>query len=115
MGGGGTRKEKYMNTGFKNTEEKISRLLVLIAVSLLATFWIGMCSANAQQQVRTDEIRAKLCSKPLCLSRWDNVTILLCQPRPTYPVDPGTDIVFGSFAQGSSSCWCPCNFAKFYN
>ncbi len=88
--------------------------MTLIAVSLLAMFWIGMCSANAQQHVRTEEIKAKLCSKDLCLTRWNSVAILNCQPRPEYPSAPDTDMVFGAFIQGPSSCWCPCNFPKFY-
>lgn len=95
-------------------EEGIERMLVLIAAGLLATFWIGMWAAEAQERVPTQEIRANLCSKELCLSKWSNITILACQPNQTVPPRPDTDVIFGSFILSNIRCLCPCNFPKFY-
>lgn len=103
-----------MKFNSREREDKSEQVLVVIAVVLLALFWFGMWQADAQQSISTEEIRSKLCSQDLCLSRWNNVTILACQPRALTPTVPGTDVVFGSFIQGPSSCWCPCNFPKFY-
>ena len=98
----------------KEREEKKVELLNRLSILFLGLFLVGMCSAHGQQLVSTQEIRGKLCTRDMCQVHWNSTALLYCNSTPAI-MRPNEDMVFGTYTLGRQLCYCPCNFAKFYN
>lgn len=85
---------------------------MILGLGLMAILFSSIQS-RATFLVDDTEIVRQLCPKDLCMNRWNNVTIMMCN-NTTGHEPAGKDYVYGSYIIGQRSCLCPCNFIKFY-
>lgn len=95
--------------------EQLAGLLAfnsLAAVSLSTFLLVATPFARATFLVDDAEIARRLCPRPRCEARWNDVTLLMCSNATGYT--PGKDYVWDSINLSHDTCLCPCNWPKFY-
>ena len=102
-----------MFSKFKDREDDLKVLLMCLAGLLFFALLTFSCSSSSRHVVETKEIRSNLCAQEVCAVTWNLEQLEYCTT--SFGVPPDMNTVTGTYILGHKACYCPCDFAKFFD